>query len=248
MEGQGDAGLQRAPITIGESMKSTVLLATSGVLFAINWPSLPSFDWQAALIVGAIVAVAAVVVIAVAIATPFVAIQAGATILGTCIAVGTIALVTGVIGGTTAGFYWGRQGDIKRQEQIESIKRVSNQLDVHFEPSTDPKRAADFQCTLVVYEETDLASRQPTVTTKKLKISAANSDEFYGQLDQQMKKWFAKQVGGDADGQPRRVMVYMNPYPGEGIYERIKLMAEKNEVRRCLVNKVEGAWVSALPQ
>jgi hypothetical protein len=43
-------------------------------------------------------------------------------------------------------------------------------------------------------------------------------------------------------------MVYMNPYPGEGIYERIKHMAEKNVVRRCLVNKVEGAWVSALPQ
>jgi len=229
-------------------MKSAVLLATSGVLFAISWPSLPSFDWQAALIVGAIVAVAAVVVIAVAIATPFVAIQAGATLLGTCLAVGTIALVTGVIGGTAAGFYWGRQGDVKRQEQIESIKRVSNQLEIHFEPSTDPKRAADFQCTLVVYEETDLASRQPTVTMKKVKISAANSEEFYGQVDQQMKKWFTKQVAGDADGQQRRVMVYMNPYPGESIYERIKEIAERNEVRRCIVNKVEGGWVSALPK
>jgi hypothetical protein len=229
-------------------MKSTMLLATSGVLFALSWPSLPSFDWQAALVVGAIVTVAAVVVIAAAIATPFVAIEAGATLLGTCFAVGTIALVTGVIGGTAAGFYWGRQGDIKRQEQIESIKRVSNQLDIHFEPSTDPKRAADFQCTLVVYEETGLAFRQPTVTTKKVKINAANSEDFYEQVDQQMRKWFAKQVGGDAAGQPRRMMVYMNPYPGEGIYERLKQMAEKNDVRRCVVNKIEGAWVSALPQ
>lgn len=229
-------------------MKNTVLFANSDVLFAVSWPSLPSFDWQAALIVGAIVAVAAVVVIAVAIATPFVAIQAGATLLGTCLAVGTIALVTGVIGGTSAGFYWGRQGDIKRQEQIESIQRVSNQLDIHFEPSTDPKRAADFHCTLVVYEETDLASQQPTVTMNEVKISAANSEDFYGQVDQQMKKWFTKQVAGDAEGQQRRVMVYMNPYPGEGIYDRIKQMAEKNEVRRCIVNKVEGAWVSALPQ
>lgn len=229
-------------------MKSTMFLATSGVLFAVSWPSLPSFDWQAALVVGAIVTVAALVVIAVAIATPFVAIEAGATLLGTCLAVGTIALVTGVIGGTAAGVYWGRQGDIKRQEQIENIKRVSNQLDIHFEPSTDPKRAADFQCTLVVYEETDLASQQPTITMKKVKIRAANSEEFYAQVDQQMKKWLTKQVAGDADGQPRRVMVYMNPYPGEGIYERIKHMAEKNVVRRCLVNKVEGAWVSALPQ
>lgn len=227
-------------------MKSTVLLAS--VLFAISWPSVPSFDWQAALFVGAIVAVATVVVIGVAIATPAVAIAGGATYLGTAAAIGGIALVTGLIGGTAAGFHWGRQGDIKRHEQIESIKRVSNQLDIHFVPSTDPKRAADFQCTLVVYEETDLASQQPTVTTKRLKVSAVNSDEFYGQVDQQMKKWFAKLVGGDADGQPRRLMVYMSPYPGEGIYERLKQMAEKNEVRKCIVNKVEGAWASPLLQ
>ena len=230
-------------------MKSTVmLLATSSVILALSGPDFPSFDWQAALIVGAIIAVAAVAVIAIAVATPLVAIQAGATILGTCLAVGAIAVAIGVIGGTAAGFYWGRQGDINRQEQIASINRVSNQLDIHFEPSSEPRRAADFQCALVAYEETDLASQQPTVTTKKVKINAANSEEFYGQVDQQMKKWFAKQVGGDTDGQPRRVMVYMNPYPGEGIYERLKQMAENDEVRRCVVNKVEGVWVSALPQ
>ncbi|MCS6896441.1 MAG: hypothetical protein NZM29_00580 [Nitrospira sp.] len=228
-------------------MKSAMLLAVSVALFGIKWPSLPSFDWQAALIVGAIVAVGTVLVISVAIATPFIAIQAGATILGTCVAVSGIALTIGVIAGLAAGFYWGRQGDIKRQEQIESIKRVSNQLDIHFEPSADPKRAADFQCTLVLYEETDLAARHPTVTMKTVKIIAANSEDFYGQVDQQMKTWFTKQVAGDIDGQPRRVIVYMNPYPGEGIYERIRQMAEKNEVRKCLVNKVEGAWVSALP-
>lgn len=229
-------------------MKSTMLLATSGVLFAISWSSLPSFDWNAAVFVGVIVAVVTAVVIAVAILTPFVAIQAGATVLGTCVAVGAIALITGIIGGTAAGFYRGRQRDIERQEQIERITRVSNQLDVHFEPSTDPKRAADFQCTLVVYEETDLASEQPTVTTRKVRIRAANSEEFYGQVDQQMKKWFDKQVGGDADRQPRRVMVYMNPYPGNGIYERLKELAENNDIRRCVVTRVEGVWVSALPQ
>jgi hypothetical protein len=228
-------------------MKSTMLLAASCVLFAVNWPSLPSFDWQAALIVGAIVAVAAVVVIGLAIATPWVAIAAGATKLGTLLAVGAIAVVTGIIAGTSAGFYWGHQGEIKRQQQIESIRGVSNQLDIHFEPSTDPTRAADFQCTLVFYEETDLASRQPIVTTKEAPIDAANSDDFKEQVAQQMKKWFAKEVQGDTDGQPRRVMVYMNPYPGEGIYERLKQMAEENEVRRCVVNKIEGAWVPALP-
>lgn len=230
-------------------MRSMILLAAGGILFAAGWMGLPSFDVQAALIVGAIVAVATVVVIAVAIATPFIAIEGGATIVGTCLAIGAIALVTGVVGGTAAGFYRGRQGDVKREEQIERIKRVSNQLDIHFEPSpTDPKRAADFQCTLVVYEETDLASYQPTVTTHKLRIEAANAAEFYRQVEREMRQWFSKKVGADADGQPRRVVVYMVPYPGEGVYDRIKELAEKNRVRRCVVKKVEGTWVSALPQ
>ena len=86
------------------------------------------------------------------------------------------------------------------------------------------------------------------MTTKKVIINESNSEEFYEQVDQHMKSWFAKQVAGDADGKPRRVKVYMNPYPGEGIYERIKQLAEKIDVRRCVVNKVEGAWVSASPQ
>jgi hypothetical protein len=214
-------------------MKSILLLAASGVVIAATLPSLPSFDWQAALFVGSIVTVAAAV-ITVAILTPFVAI--------------TIALVTGVIGGTAAGFYWGRQADIKRQQQIESIQRVSNHIDIYFEPSADPKRAAAFQCTIVIYEETDVASQQPTVTTKKVKISAADSKEFYSQVDQQLKQWFTKQVAGDAHGQPRRVKVYMRPYPGEGVYDRIKELAENNGIRNCNVSKSESEWEPALPQ
>lgn len=229
-------------------MKASILIAASGVILAVGWPSVPSFDLQAAVIVGAIVAVAAVVVIAVAIATPFIAIAGGATLLGTALAVGTIAIATGLIGGSAAGFYWGQQGDIKRQEKVETIKRVSNQLDLYFEPSADPTRAADFQCTLVIYEETDLASQEPTVTTKQVRVTAANSDEFYAQVETIMQKWFSKQVGGDSDGQPRRVKIYMTPNPGEGIYERLKQVSEKNEIRRTVVSKVEDTWHSALSQ
>lgn len=229
-------------------MKIAMLLA-GGTLLGVSWPPLPAFDPQAALIVGAIVTVAALVVIVVAIATPWIAIAAGATVFKTALAVLAIAAVTGAIGGAAAGVYWGNQGEIKRQEQMESIKRVSNQLDIFFEPSTDDaSRAADFRCNLVVYEETDLASRQPTVTTKRLKIVALDSEDFYEQVDRQLKSWFANRVEADLSGQPRRVTIYMNPYPGEGIYERLKRMAEKNDVRPCVVNKTEGAWVSALPE
>lgn len=229
-------------------MRGAILIAVSGTLVALSALSLPSFDWQAALFVGAIVALGTAVVLTVALATSVIAIPAGATLLGTVVWVAVISLITGIIGGTAAGFYWGRQGDIKRQEQIDRIKRVSNQLDIRFEPrADDPKRAADFQCTLVFYEETDLASRQPTFTTRSVKINATESGEFYSQLEQQLKLWFDKQVAGDADGQSRKVVIYMDPYPGEGIYERIKEMAEQNEVRKCDVRKVEGKWKDALP-
>lgn len=229
-------------------MKNAVLLAVLNVVLAISWTDLPSFDWRAALIVGAIVVVAAVVVIAAGIATPFVAIQAGATLLGTALAVGTIALVMGAIAATAAGFYWGRQGDIKRQKQIDEIKRVSKRLDIYFEPfRDDPKKAVDFQCTLVFYEE-DLHSQQPTVTERKIKIRAGDSKEFYTEVERQMRNWFSKKMAVDSEGEPRQVTIYMEPYPGEGVYERIKGLAENNGFCKCVVSKNDATWVSALPQ
>lgn len=230
-------------------MKSSVLFATSGLMWAFLLPTLPSFDWEAAAIVGIIVTVAAAAVIGAAIVTPFVAIVGGTTIVGTALAIGGIAVITGCIGAAAAGFYWGREGDIKRLEQIESIKRVSNQLDIYFDPSAgDPARAADFQCTLVVYEETDLTSRQPTVTTKKIHIrDATDGDQFHEKVNDQLKNWFRKPVQGDKEQKPRRVMVFMSPYPGEGIYERLKRMAEQNGAVRCNVLRSDEVWTSSAP-
>ena len=205
-----------------------------------------SFDWEAAVWVGAIVAVTAVVVIAVAVATPFVAIQAGATLLGTCLTVGTIALGVGTIGGIAAGLYQGGLIDAERLVQIKNIQRISNQLDIHFEQTDDPLRAAEFRCTLVIYDETDLASPIPVVTTKRQQISAANSVEFYDQVDRSLNMWTNKPVSGDKTDQPRRVIVYMKPFPGEVVYERLIKIAEKSPSPRCVVTRVEGTWVSAI--
>ena len=140
-----------------------------------------------------------------------------------------------------------RNGLIPRRgsKTDNQIKLVSNQIDIYFKPSSDPKRAADFQCTIVVYEETNLNSRPPTITTKQVRIDAYNSNEFYGEIDQFLNRWFTKPVGRDAPGHPRRVKVYMTPYPGEGVYEQIKQMAEKSVIRNCVVVKTEGTWESA---
>jgi hypothetical protein len=234
---------------IGEGVKACIFLASGGILLALSWPGLPSFDVGAALIVGAIVAVATVVVIGLAIATPFVAIAGGATLLGTAIAVGVIAIATGIVGGAAAGLYWGRQGDIKRQEEIERINRAAGQLDIYFEPSMDDRtRAASFQCTLVIYKETDPTASGPAAVTRNIKVVEADSASFYRQVDEQVKSWLSKELQSDSDSRPRQVKIFMDPNPGEGVYERLRDIAEGSEARKVVVNKVEGAWNSAWSQ
>ena len=231
-------------------MKTSLLILGTALIFAVGWPQLPSFHWGAAITVGAIVTVAAAVVIGVAILTPVVAIWGGATILGTVVTIAAISVATGVIGGTAAGFYWGHLEDGEQREREERIKHVSNQLDIYFVPSPeDPERAADFKCVLVVYEETDLKSRSPTVTTRKTEIDADNSDEFYSLVKQQMSRWFGTIVLGDPSELKHKVVIYTQPHAGEGIYERLKeIIAEKNGSRPCVISLVKGRWTSALPQ
>ncbi len=186
-------------------------------------------------------------VIVMAILTPFVAIQAGAAVVATGIAIAGISVVTETIGGVAAGLYWGHQAEIKRQEQVQRIMGVTNQLDIYFEPSTDdPERAANFECTLVLYEVAELTSETPTITTKKLQVKATNSRDFYEQVHEQMRIWFSRQVLADSEGQPCRVTVYMKPYPGEGIYDRLKNIATNNGIRKCVVTRVDGPWVAAV--
>ncbi len=226
-------------------MRTSLLILGTALVFAVGWPQLPSFDWVAALTVGALLAVAAVFVIGRTILPPAVPIWRGATVL----TVATISLATGVIGGTVAGFYWGRLEDTNHNEQLDKIMQVSNQLDIHFVPSPgDPKRAADFKCVVIVYQEKDLNSRPPTITTRKTEIDADNSAEFFSLVEQQMTGWFGTNVLGDSDGLKRRVVIYMEPYPGEGICERLKEMAEKIGGSQCVVSLAQGRWTSALPR
>ena len=221
----------------------------TGLLIATSWFGVgsSSFDWQAAMIVGAVVVVAVVVILTAAIATPVIAIQAGATIMGTAAATAAISIATGFVGGTVAGFYWGRAGDIKHKEQVDRIARISNQLDIYFEPSvSDPMRAADFACTMVIYEESDLLSRPPTVTTAKVPIKGADAKDFYDQIEQRLKVWLEKPVEGDRRGEARKVMVYMIPFPGQGAYDRLREMTERPGVVRSVITRTEGGWTPAI--
>lgn len=216
------------------------------MLFAFSLTSLPSFDGKAALIVGAIVVLAAAAAITVAILIPGVPILAGAGLWATFKAVAIVSVAVGLVGGTAAGFYRGYESDKKREETVEWIRTVSNQLDVHFQASAStPDRADDFRCCVIIYEETDLTTRQPTIQPRKINIEAKDVEEFYSILQSQLAKWFAKKVLGDNAQQPRRILVYMRPFPGDGVWERIKEMCTGFS-SQCVVNKVEGKWKSAI--
>ncbi len=157
-------------------------------------------------------------------------------------------LLIGTGAGIAAGLYWGAKQDAEWQEVIERIKAVSNQLDIYFEPAAENKgQAADFRCTLVIYEETDLKARPPVCTERHVKIEAADSEEFYRLIDQQLKAWLHKPVLADQDNKSRRVKIYMRPYPGEGVYERLRQLVDNNGIRNCVVERSEQSWTSARP-
>lgn len=209
--------------------------------------NLPTFDWQAALFVGAIVVVAVVAVTVIAIATPFVAIQAGATLIGTAVTIGAIALTTGVIGGVAAGFYEGGQADTDYKRRIVQIAGQSNQMQIRFLPSaSDAASATDFQCEVVTYNEADLTSRPPRVEQEEFRITAASGSEFFSILKNKIEIWFAQNVLADQDGEPRRVTIFMEPYPGDGVYERIVELISQCDNRTSEVQRVNGPWRSAI--
>lgn len=212
-------------------MTNAVLFGSGPLLLAVKLLGLVSFNWEAF----CIVATATTLVL-----VRFVC-RNGPTVFIVLIIAAAFAL------------YWGLQRNTKRPQELEMIKqlqtnnRIGNQIDIYFEPSLDdPERAAEFQCTLVLYDAADSGSRKPTVAERKVHIAAGNAGDFYRQVQQQLQSWFAKQFSTDAEGQERRVTIYMKPYPGEAVYERLKQMAEQNGIRKCVVARIDAKWKTAL--
>lgn len=188
---------------------------------------LPSFDWPAALSVGTVVALSTVFVLAVAIATPGIAIVGGGYV-ATAIAVAGISIVTGCIAGSAAGFYRGAEGDRKRAESTTQVMRLSNHLDIHFDPLPgDPARAAEFRCTIISNDEAVDSSGMPVVKETRRSVSTGNGNEFYHAVEAELRRWFGKRVLGDQENLPRIVTVYMIPHPGEGVWDRLRAIVKE---------------------
>ena len=208
-------------------------------VFGLMGFSLPSFDGQAALTVGAIVVVATVVVLVAAIATPFVA-MSGGSVLATAGAIGGIAAITGAIAGAASGFYWGHEGDLKRAGRATEVARLSNRLDICFVPAElDEDRVVEFCCRIITRDEVVDPSGLPAVEENVRNVEAASSDEFYRIIDRELGRWFGKRVSGDDSNLRRIVTVYMQPNPGEGAWDRLETMVREYG---GVPTKTEGRW------
>ncbi len=197
------------------------------------------FDYKAALVVALVAAIVVlgVVVIAMSAGVGTPAVLAGLSAAGPLIsAVAGIALTAGVVAGVVSG--WGRQAKAD-EKPPDPVLRAVNELDIAFEPSdADPKQARDFTAVVVRYHEDGKKTAEQRRT-----IREERNDAFYTQVETQLDDWLGHRTCGDDAGKCRRVCVYMNPYPGDGVYEKIKGLCERRP--NVVVSRVEAPWSPA---
>jgi hypothetical protein len=230
-------------------LKSIVILANMASLLAILDSVPRQFSWDAALMVGAITAITVVVVIGIALASPFIALQLGATLLGTVVAVGVAAICVGVVSGSVAGLHWGgieaNEKAAELEDKREEIAVKSAKLHIFFIASAnDATQAVDFECMLLMYDEININQSNPMAQKNTKHITAENADVFYQLIGKEMEDWVSTVVQNDIKGISRKVIIYMTPNPGEGIYERLRDMA-KNLSKEPDVSRIEGSWEKA---
>jgi hypothetical protein len=208
------------------------------------WP-LPPFDIQAAIWVGGAAIVVSAVVIGLAIAIPAIAIG-GTLSFATAVSVAGVSLVVGVVCAGVAGLISGHIGDVKLKDREDKIKKISNQLHIKFEPIKGiPNNAKPFECTIITYIEEGIGSKSLSITQKKLEIKETDAADFYSLIERQINFWQAEKVLGDSDNLKRRIIVYMDPFPGDSVFSRIAEIAKKVGTEKFEIEQIFGPWKSA---
>ena len=140
-----------------------------------------------------------------------------------------VPVVTGAIAGKASGLDGGHKADLEIARNKERVMQLSNHLDICFESSADDKTlASPFCCTLVTYDEAQGSKAVPVIEENRRVVVANNSDEFYHAVDVELRRWFGKRVLGDERGLRRVVTVYMKPYPGDGVWDRLQAMVQEH--------------------
>jgi hypothetical protein len=125
---------------------------------------------------------------------------------------------------------------------VQEIREVDHFLDVYFLPTPDdPDHARDFSCVLVAYDAS--VPESPVVRTE---ISVQSSESFYEAVRGEFEHWLRKPIRMDGGSRRRHVAIFMKPYPGDGVFERIRELCEhRAEVE---ISRVEGRWICRLDE
>lgn len=220
-------------------------------------------DWGMALSVGLGVALISELTILGAIILPKIPLEAGKTWRGTVSAVSGISLIIGGAGGYLAGQFGGRGGGgaltsgqavVSTQQapvlpvatsttQVVPTKParpetyLANQVDIHFVVDPQTKVIANHTCKVVAYRRK--GSQWEMVSSE---IKANSLDDFLKKTSEALDSIQKDILAEDQAG--RRLRLYLDPFPGEGVYDKIRQQAE---AKGWKVDRKDVAWLPEAP-
>jgi hypothetical protein len=217
-------------------------------------------DWGLALAIGLAAAVVSEITILMAVILPKFPLERGKTWRGTLGGVTTVSLVIGGVAGYIAGQFGGRGGGgslasgplasstapvtsapatiLATQPQPKPTSpgkeepALAERVDLYFIREAGKTVAASFQCNLVSYRRQGSDWRPQAVTIREQSL-----DQFFPAVLAKLEA-LAKEMK-PAELAQRRVRVFLEPYPGEGVYEQIKRRAEAAGWK---VDRLNTAW------
>ncbi len=203
-------------------------------------------DWGLGLAVGLAVTAASEATILLAMLTPKVPIEKGKTWRGTLWAVSTVSLVIGAIGFYVAGQFGGRGGGGSpspgasssaqptqtatapdQQKPSTSVpvaptpseSLVSARVDLYFNRAEGQASAANFQCNVVAYRRQGQEWQPETHPIKEAELVP-----FLSKIAAKLQE--VQREINTVELSTRHVRIYLDPFPGEGVFEEIKKRAE----------------------
>jgi hypothetical protein len=84
----------------------------------------------------------------------------------------------------------------------------------------------------------------PDAPVVRTEIAVGSAKSFYEAVRGEFEFWLRKPIRTDGGTRRRHVAIFMKPYPGDGVYERIRQLCEhRAEVE---ISRVDGNWICRL--
>ena len=168
--------------------------------------------WKVGLIVTSVTAT----ILTLAIIIPGIPIV-GTALIGTTFAIVGVSVLCGGVSGYYAGKEQAGKDKAERKQGETEVSHVSNRMYITFEKSSDnPKEAIPFKCTMIVFRENGIGTKNPTTKSDSLKISTDSNNDLLNKVKEEFQKWKNLNVLADNYKKPREIVIYTQPFPGDG--------------------------------